>query len=318
MFRKLNCIALITGLIIMALTFLPACDGAGAKSGGGESAESEAGADKADGFSAGDSSDAGDAADESASSGALSSSAGVGAEDSAVPESGEELDTDFVGELDLKDSGGGADSDIGDISAGSLGMSGTAMRQPNLRPRLYRQYDEPWKNEPYGEGDPKDTVRRWACGPATMAMVVATLKDPSVDVSDSAKWSVEHGYVTTRPGRTEDEFFTAYAEKYGIKIERLYDGDLRGVPAEEAAKYHEKAYEAVKNGDWVIAYMGNGHWTSDAHFVLWYDIAGPDGDEVLIHDSNSERADKARNKLDYFRETVRRYWVIDVEKQDNR
>jgi hypothetical protein len=142
-----------------------------------------------------------------------------------------------------------------------------------------------------------------------MAMIVSTLTEENEDPGTAAAWSLSHGFYTPENGRTKDEFFPAFGAEYGIVVTGLTDGDLRDMPAAEAEKIHEEAYAAVEGGDWVIAFMGEGKWTTGGHFVLWYDV---DGDDVLIRDSNSKKEYKARNKLDVFRETVIRYWVVEV------
>ena len=195
-------------------------------------------------------------------------------------------------------------------SSDNSDMLGEEITPPAIiEPVLYYQFDDRWAKKKYNDGRNNDKVRGSACAPAIMAMVLATFVDENIDPGDAAKWSLDNGYFTPDPGRTKDEFFPAYGDVYGIKVTRLLDGDLRKMSADEALKYHEMATDAVKNGNWVIAFMGKGPWTTDAHFVLWY---GLEGDEVLIRDSNSKKPEKARNKLSLFRETVIRYWEIDI------
>lgn len=184
----------------------------------------------------------------------------------------------------------------------------------NLEPVHYFQFDEAWAAQPYGP-DPADTVRRWACGPADMAMVVATLRDSSVDVADASAWAQENDYFTNKQlaGKTKDSFFADYGNRYGIRVVQVNTGDLRKAPAEEATLAHAEALQAVKGGDWVIALMGVGPWTTEAHYVLWYDAPG---DDVLIKDSNSKKPAKARNSHSLFIKTVQRYWIVDVDRRE--
>lgn len=184
----------------------------------------------------------------------------------------------------------------------------------NLEPVTYFQFDDAWATQPYGP-DPSDTVRRWACGPADMAMVVATLRDDSVDLADASAWAQENGYFTSKQlaGKTKDSFFADYGNRYGIRVVQVNTGDLRKAPADQAELAHAEALQAVKGGDWVIALMGVGPWTTEAHYVLWYDAPG---DEVLIRDSNSKKPAKARNSHDLFVKTVQRYWIVDVDRRE--
>ena len=59
--------------------------------------------------------------------------------------------------------------------------------------------------------------------------------------------------------------------------------------------------------------MGVGPWTTEAHYVLWYDAPG---DDVLIRDSNSKKPAKARNAHSLFVKTVQRYWIVDVDRRE--
>lgn len=205
-------------------------------------------------------------------------------------------------------------------SANVLSTSGAIANRPSIEnatatgiiePVCYYQFDDKWAKQEYNDGRNNDKVRGSGCGPAVMAMAIATFVDKDIDPGNASKWSLDNGYFTPRPGRTEDEFFPEYGKKYGLEVTRLLEGDLREMPPEEALKYHEQATDSVKNGNWVIAFMGKGPWTTKAHFVLWYGLID---DEVLIRDSNSKKPEKARNKLSLFRETVIRYWVIDISK----
>lgn len=184
----------------------------------------------------------------------------------------------------------------------------------NLEPVHYYQFDDAWATQPYGPAA-SDTVRRWACGPADMAMVIATLRDSSVDVADASAWAQQNGYFTNKQlaGKTKDSFFADYANGYGIRVVQVNSGDLREEPAAESRRAHDEALQAVKGGDWVIALMGVGPWTTEAHYVLWYDAPG---DEVLIKDSNSKKPEKARNSHARFVETVQRYWIVDVDRSE--
>lgn len=179
----------------------------------------------------------------------------------------------------------------------------------NRVPTLYQQFDAPWADQVYGTTD-KDTVRRWGCGPADMAMVVSTLKDPLVTPAIASAWSLRKGYFTDEPGKTKDGFFEAFGVQYGVRVTQVNQGDLRTMPADQAKLYKEQARQAVRNGDWVIALMGKGPWTTEGHYVLWYDAPG---DEVLIRDSNSKKPEKLRNTYDTFQATMVRLWVVDVQ-----
>lgn len=183
-----------------------------------------------------------------------------------------------------------------------------------LVPVRWFQFDERWAKQSYGVSE-KDTVRRWGCGPAAMAMAVATLRDPSVDPSAAAAWSLQHGMFTHAfaSGKTKSAFFTEYAAEYGVRVWQINDADLRTAPAAEAEAAKLRALKAVREGDWVIVLLGKGHWTTEGHFVLWY---GVDGSDVLVADSNSTRENKARNTFARLSQTMIRLWVVDVDRDE--
>lgn len=173
-------------------------------------------------------------------------------------------------------------------------------------PKQYFQYDSRWGNKSHGNGS---TIARSGCGPSTMSMAVVTIKNNSVTPATAAKWSVAHGYKTSAPGKTKDGFFTKFPAKYGIKSTKVNSGSLKAMSKSTAAKYHARAKEAVKNGDWVIAFMSPGTWTHHGHFILWYDI---EGTRALVRDPNGTKASKTRNKVSVLQAQAWRYWIISV------
>lgn len=181
---------------------------------------------------------------------------------------------------------------------------------PALTPVRYFQFDKKWAKQAYGPNS-GDTVRRWGCGPAAVAMVVASLSNPSVDPGVASRWSQKHGYFTHAPesGKTEPAFFADFAADYGVQIRQLNTGDLRSASPASARAVKLRAQQAVRDGNWVIALMGKGLWTTEAHYVLWYRA---EGDQVWIADSNSQREDKAHNTFGVFSQTMIRLWVVDV------
>lgn len=172
------------------------------------------------------------------------------------------------------------------------------------------QFDEKWAKQKYNNGENNDTVRGSGCGPGVMAIADITINDSDTDIGKACKWSMEHDFFTTANGRTKDGFFEAYGKAHNLNVKQLYTGDLRAVSEEEANVQHQKAFESVKQGNWIVAFMGEGKWTTGGHFVLWYDVS--DEEDVFIRDTNSKKDFKAKNKFDVFKETVIRYWEIQV------
>lgn len=72
---------------------------------------------------------------------------------------------------------------------------------------------------------------------------------------------------------------------------------------------HTEALNALKRGNWVIAVMGKGHWTSSGHFILMYKY---ENGYVYINDPASTKADRVKNTWDLFAKQVKYLWTIDV------
>lgn len=177
-------------------------------------------------------------------------------------------------------------------------------------PKEYYQFDEKWAAQAYNNGENNDTVRGSGCGPGVMAIADATINDSDADIGTACKWSVDNDFFTTANGRTKDEFFEAYGKEHNLNVTQLNKDDLRNINIEEASKYHEEAFKKVKDGNWMVAFMGKGKWTTGGHFVLWYDIS--DDEDVFIRDTNSMKPHKAQNTFEEFKKTVIRYWEIQV------
>lgn len=75
------------------------------------------------------------------------------------------------------------------------------------------------------------------------------------------------------------------------------------------AEAHKTALAAIERGDWVIACMGKGNWTTSGHYVLWY---GMDGNNVLINDSWSTKKAQTNAAYSLFRNEVKFYWIVKV------
>lgn len=176
-------------------------------------------------------------------------------------------------------------------------------------PKWYLQTDKKWKNKWYRVRRESSTIGNAGCGPTTMAMVVASLKNEKVTPVTACKWSRSKGYKAYLSG-TKDGFFKKYGKKYGITVKQTYYGDLRYTKKSRAKKYHNAAKNAVKKGNWVIVLAGKGNWTrGSGHFILWYKT---EGDYAYIRDSNSTSSKRAKAKVSTLQKQAKRYWIISV------
>lgn len=173
------------------------------------------------------------------------------------------------------------------------------------RPIRYLQTDPRWKNYNYSAKGEKKTIGTSGCGPACAAMVIATLKDKNVTPVTTARWSMAHGYKAPHQG-TYYTYFVPQMSAYGITCKRLNTSNLYGRSSSAA---HTEALNALKKGDWVLACMGKGNWTSSGHFILLY---GYDSGYVYINDPASTKSSRTKNTWTLFAGQVKYMWTIPV------
>ena len=173
----------------------------------------------------------------------------------------------------------------------------------------YLQTDSRWGANRYATKGETSTIKSAGCGITCAAMVIATLKDKSVTPADTAKWSMNHGYKAYHQG-TYYSYFKPQMAAYGIQCEQM-NGATVYHGANSAKSMNERAVQAVKNGNWIIACMGKGDWTSSGHFVLWYGIDSEG--YALIRDPNSTKATRRRAPIAKFQYQVKFYFEVKVE-----
>ncbi len=173
----------------------------------------------------------------------------------------------------------------------------------SFKPVSYMQTDSRWKNYEYSTSGENTNLGKSGCGPTAAAMAAAEWADPAETPLEAAKWSLANGYKAANQG-TYYAFFTPYFKKFGLKCEQLNGASLYHKPG---AAEHLAAYNAVKRGDYVIACMGKGRWTSSGHFVLWYGIRG---NNVLINDPASNAAARLDADWNFFKNEVKYYFIV--------
>lgn len=174
-----------------------------------------------------------------------------------------------------------------------------------VRPIYYMQTDSRWKNANYSAKGESKTIGSSGCGVACSAMVIATLKDKNVTPVKTANWSMAHGYKALNQG-TYYTYFVPQFDIYGIKCKKLNNSNLY---KKSTSTYHTEALNALKRGNWVIACMGKGNWTSSGHFILIY---GYENGYVYINDPASKSSNRAKNTWNLFASQVKYLWTIEV------
>lgn len=173
------------------------------------------------------------------------------------------------------------------------------------KPVSYLQTDPKWKNYNYSAKGESKTIGSSGCGVAVAAMIIATLKDKNVTPITTAEWSMAHGYKALNQG-TYYTYFVPQLSEYGITCKRLNTANLYGQSSSTA---HTEALNALKRGNWVIACMGKGHYTSSGHFILLYKY---ENGYIYVNDSASTKADREKNTWDLFSKQVKYLWTVEV------
>lgn len=174
-----------------------------------------------------------------------------------------------------------------------------------IKPVSYLQTDLRWKDIDYSAAGESTTIGKSGCGPSCMAMVIASLKDKKVTPKETSAWALKKGYKAKNQG-TYYTYFTPQGKEYGIEVERVNTSNIYGDMSSSA---HNKALNAIKNGDWVICCMGKGSWTSSGHFILWY---GLDGLNALINDPNNTKPERLKASVNLLQSQVKYYFIVKV------
>lgn len=192
------------------------------------------------------------------------------------------------------------------VSAASPTTS-TSTAVKSQKPISYLQTDPKWKNHNYSAKGENKTIGSSGCGVTASAMVIATLKNKNVTPITTAEWSMAHGYKALNQG-TYYTYFVPQFKQYGISCRQLNFSNLYGKSSSSA---HTEALNALKKGNWIIAVMGKGHWTTVGHFILLYKY---ENGYVYINDPASTKADRIKNTWDLFARQVKYMWIVDVPK----
>ena len=174
-----------------------------------------------------------------------------------------------------------------------------------IKPVDYKQYDSKWGSLPYAVDGEKSTIKSAGCGPTALANVLAAIVSPYIDPVTLASWARQHNYKVKASG-TSYSFFVPCAAAYGVKVRRINTVNIYGKPT---STYHAQILSELMDGNWVIACMGKGNWTSSGHYITVY---GYQNGKVYINDPGSAKASRACNTWELFKSQVKFYWVVEV------
>ena len=147
-----------------------------------------------------------------------------------------------------------------------------------VQPVDYKQYDKRWATKMYSNhGDKSQTMKSSACGPTSMADIVATLIDSSVTPPDLADKAMAWGDRTRSDG-TAWSFFPHIANEYGF-------GSYQKATTLAALK------ACLDAGGYAVASMGKGYWTSGGHFICVWKY-----DDTYIYANDPASSTRKRQK----------------------
>jgi len=174
-----------------------------------------------------------------------------------------------------------------------------------IKPVDYKQYDSKWESLSYAVDGESSTIKSAGCGPTALANVLAAIVSPYIDPVTCASWARMKGYKVYKSG-TSYNYPEAQAAVYGVTVRRLNTSNVYG---KSGHSVHNQAMTELQKGNWLIACMGKGLWTSSGHFVVAYGYAN---DHVYINDPASTKASRACNTWNLFKSQVKYYWVVEV------
>lgn len=131
----------------------------------------------------------------------------------------------------------------------------------------FNQLDERYKSKPYGT----DKIGSHGCGPTSMAIVVSSLTEQTVDPVQMAKWSYENGGWCKNSG-SYHALIPKAAKAWGLTVE--------GCKASEP----QRIIDALSSGKLVVAIMKKGHFTKGGHFIV---LRGIKDGKILVADPAS-------------------------------
>lgn len=180
-----------------------------------------------------------------------------------------------------------------------------------IKPVDYKQYDGKWGGLYYAVDGEKSTIKSSGCGPTALANVLAAIVSKYIDPVTLAAWARYHNYKVKNNG-TSHSFFAACAKAYGVNVRKVTPTNIYGQP-ENAI--HKQMLNELQKGNWLIALMGKGNWTSGGHYITVY---GCENGMVYINDPASAKAKRACNTWELFKSQVKYYWVVEVPEEIKR
>lgn len=189
-------------------------------------------------------------------------------------------------------------ADIDTSTAGSAG--GCAAGIENFI--FYKQFDGRWGSQLYGGA----TMAAAGCGPTSMAMVIATLKDKNVTPADVGSWGNANGHSIPGGGGSQWSLFSAGASNWGLKSQELFttNGSTRPTSADMNA-----VMQVLKSGGLVIASgTGAAPFTIQGHIIVIRGVT--DDGKFLVGDPADQQPQDTPFEASKLTPYIRGLWGI--------
>lgn len=181
---------------------------------------------------------------------------------------------------------------INQFSGDNVSYEGVVFEQGETKVVYYSQYDIRWKNLPYSNS----TIGTSGCGPTSMAMIVSTLTNQTVDPIQMCNWSSSKGYYIKGQG-TAWSFIPSAAAYWGLPCQDMGKGNAQAVVS------------ALSQGKLVIMSTGPGsYYQGEGHFLV---LRGVDEKgNILVADPASKSKSETSWTLNQITSGLKNWWIV--------
>lgn len=156
---------------------------------------------------------------------------------------------------------------------------------------FYSQYDNRWRNHPYGTS----TIAEAGCGPSSLAMIVATFVDKAVTPKEVADYGTQNNFFVEGQGSSWD-LFTKGPLNWGLS-------------SQDIEKNMDSAIEIIRAGGLVIA-SGTGAepFTDKGHIIVLRGVT--ESGKILIGDPGHPNLNQTEFDVTELLPYIRNMWGI--------
>ena len=161
------------------------------------------------------------------------------------------------------------------------------------KPVDYKQYDSKWANKIYSNhNSSSQTMRSSGCGPAAVADIIATLKDPSVNPWTVAQLSMKWGDRSYNNG-TDWTLFKPHCQEHYKFSKCVQSGNWSALKA------------CLDAGGYVVCSMAPGYWTSGGHFICAWKY-----DDTKVYCNDPASSSRKSQLISQFKKERKQYFCF--------